>query len=69
MRLDGRYLQVACSPVARVYLSGRGRHANRVSGRGMTRAKLPVDGLQGSRLRLTVIDAAGNRAWTNPFEV
>jgi len=35
----------------------------------MTRAKLPVDGLQGSRLRLTVIDAAGNRAWTNPFEV
>lgn len=60
-------VEVASSAVRSVILQGQGTAAVAVHGLSMTRARLPLDRLEGSPwLRLTLIDAAGRRAWSNP---
>lgn len=60
-------VEVECSPVATVIVQGRGTAATAVHGHAMTRARVPLDRFARSPwLRVTVIDAAGRRAWSNP---
>jgi hypothetical protein len=59
---------VACGPAASVMLLGRASAAAVVLGSGLREARLPLDRIApGGFGRIVVTDAAGKRAWTNPF--
>ena len=62
---EGRLI-VGCSAARAVFASGRGWASERVLGEGITECELPIDPFEGEHLRVTVVDAAGRRAWTNP---
>ena len=67
VRLEGGRVVVECSAVSSVIVQGAGSGAKGVHGHSMTRAEVPLDRLAGSAwLRVSVIDAAGRRAWSNP---
>ena len=57
---------VKCSPVDRVYLSGKGASVASAAGHGMTEAVLDLSGFSSPYCRVTVRDVNGGRAWTNP---
>jgi hypothetical protein len=61
-------VEVACSAVVSVIVQGHGMAAKAVQGASMTRATVPLKGrFAGSPyLRVTLIDAGGKRAWSNP---
>ncbi len=61
-----RSVVVGCSPARGVFLGGRGTARARVLGEGITECQLPLAPFVRSHLRVTVVDAAGRRAWTNP---
>lgn len=65
---DDEVLEIACSPAAAVMALGRGSKAVNELGAGMTRVRLPIERVRrGGYARVVVIDAAGRRAWSNPF--
>ncbi|SMH44419.1 PHP domain-containing protein [Maritimibacter sp. HL-12] len=58
---------VESSAVASVIVQGRGQAALAVHGTSMTRTSVALDRFRGSPwLRVTVVDTAGKRAWSNP---
>ncbi len=60
-------VSVECSAAAAVIVQGKGSAAVAVHGESMTRASVPLARCANSAwLRLTVVDRAGKRAWTNP---
>ncbi len=62
-----RDVQVEMSACAAMIVQGAGTAARAVHGHSMTRAVLPLDRFRNSAwIRVTVIDAAGKRAWSNP---
>lgn len=64
----GDVLEVACSAAASVIVQGRGSAATAVHGASMTGAAVPLGRLASSPwLRVTVVDRAGRRAWSNPM--
>ncbi|NCO85765.1 MAG: PHP domain-containing protein [Rhodobacterales bacterium] len=66
--LDKRHVVVECSAVVAGVAMGRGNAAVARHGHSMTRIEIPRDRLDGSPwIRVSVIDAAGKRAWTNPI--
>lgn len=65
---DG-HLFVETSPVEHAALVGRAARSEAIAGRGMTRMRLPLERFAGGWARLAVRDAAGRRAWAQPFEV
>jgi hypothetical protein len=74
LALDGDELRLACSPCARVLLTGPGRLWRRwrwrVAAPGappLTEAAFDVSDFRGSFCRVTVVDADGRRAWSNPI--
>ncbi|MBN9887654.1 PHP domain-containing protein [Salipiger abyssi] len=67
MTLEADVVQVECSAVSTVIVQGRGSAATALHGASMTQAELPLERLRNSPwLRVTVIDRAGKRAWSNP---
>ena len=63
---DGQVI-VESSAVATVIVQGKGSAAVAVHGDSMTRTAVPLGRCAGSPfLRVTLIDRAGKRAWTNP---
>jgi hypothetical protein len=70
-------LAVRCSPAQAIYLSGRTgtvrKDGHILSGfesrfaDGITEAVFPLDAFTGDWCRVTVLDAAGKRAWSNPI--
>jgi len=61
-------LHVTCSPASRIILQGHAQATKLAFGSDLTEAILPLDRFAGSPwLRITVIDAAGRKAWSNPF--
>jgi len=59
---------VRCSPACTVSLLGVGSVGKGVFGTDMTEVRLPLEILKASPYgRVVVIDAAGKRAWSNPF--
>jgi hypothetical protein len=66
---DGDVIHVETSPVEEAYITGIGSASAYARLRAMTRFTLPVAKFAGSWARITVVDAAGHRAWSNPFAV
>ena len=60
-------VEIACSAAVTAVLQGKGSRTSVKHGYSMSRIRLPYGQLASSPwLRLTIIDAAGKRAWTNP---
>jgi hypothetical protein len=65
---DLKSITVQSSAVVSVIVQGAGTAAKSVHGHSMTTATLPLDRFAASPwIRVTVIDAAGRRAWCNPI--
>jgi hypothetical protein len=68
VRVEGDHVVVESSAVVSAIVQGRGTGARAVHGASMTSTRVPMARLNGSPwLRVTVIDAAGKRAWSNPI--
>ena len=68
VRVDGDHIHVECSPVRTIAVTGRGaRSVQVVAPDGVQSANLPLAKFAGGYCRVTVVDAAGRRAWTNPI--
>lgn len=67
LRIEGDRVVVECSAAVSVVAMGQGTAAKGVHGASMTRAEVPLARLNNSPwVRVSVIDAAGRRAWSNP---
>ena len=66
---DGNELVISSSPVEEVYLTGFGTRHRYIQRSSMTETRLPLDLFNDSWARVIVVDRAGQRAWSNPFEV
>lgn len=67
IRIDEEGIEIQCSPAVGIYVGGARAASYRAHGRGLTRCRFPLDQFRGSYCRVTVIDAAGKRAWSNPI--
>jgi len=69
IRIEGGSLVVECSAAAAIIVQGRGSAGEVRHGRSLTRAEFPLEGGIGRSpwLRVTVVDTAGRRGWSNPF--
>ncbi|MGN6757450.1 MAG: CehA/McbA family metallohydrolase [Thermomicrobiales bacterium] len=67
IRLDGDTIHIACSPASAIFLSGRGSKRGAAYGARLTEATFSLAPVQGGYGRVTIVDAAGKRAWSNPF--
>lgn len=67
IRLDAAEVRVSCSPASAIYLTGRAERSYRAHGHGLVEARFPIDLFEASFCRVTVVDAAGKRAWSNPM--
>jgi len=66
--LGAREITVDCSAVGAVIVQGAGTAAEVLHGISMTQATLPLSRFRRSPwIRVTVIDRAGRRAWSNPI--
>lgn len=67
IRIGPDSVTVECSAAASVIVQGAGSAAVAVHGHSMTRAEVPLARFANSPwIRVTVLDAAGKRAWSNP---
>ncbi|MGB8814347.1 MAG: CehA/McbA family metallohydrolase [Paracoccaceae bacterium] len=70
VRIEGDVVVVESSAVVSVVAIGHGTGAKAVHGHSMTRTEVPLTRLNNSPwVRVSVIDAAGKRAWSNPVWV
>ena len=68
IELDDHHITIDCSPVSRILVTGGIPGKQIHVGDDITTATLPLDTFRDSRyLRVTVIDHAGHRAWSNPI--
>ncbi|MEM6489720.1 MAG: CehA/McbA family metallohydrolase [Pseudomonadota bacterium] len=69
VRVEGGEVLVECSPVERVVVLGARSASGGAHGRAMTRAAVPLSHrlAKGGWIRVSVDDAAGRRAWSNPL--
>ncbi len=66
VRIEDEEVAIACSPASTVSLTGRGSRSAMKLGSGMTECRLPLKRFEDGYFRVTVIDARGRRAWSNP---
>lgn len=64
---EGDMLEVTCSPASAIILAGPLTWRQRALGSDLTRARLPLESAKGGWRRLTIRDALGRRAWSNPL--
>lgn len=67
VRREGDEIVVRSTPIVRASLQGPGALSTMARGVSMTQARLDVKAAAGGWRRLTVTDAAGRCAWTNPL--
>ncbi len=67
IRQTGDELRIACSPTTAIYLTGRGATRRARYGDALTEATFPLAPFAGEACRVTVVDRAGKRAWSNPI--
>ncbi|HUG13657.1 MAG TPA: CehA/McbA family metallohydrolase [Thermomicrobiales bacterium] len=63
---DKSTMTVACSPAASVYIAGAASRSAANHGHGITSTTFPLDKYLGGHCRVTVVDAGGKKAWSNP---
>ncbi|MFH9871556.1 CehA/McbA family metallohydrolase [Streptomyces lydicus] len=69
IQLDGGLITVRCSPARKVLLTGCAPGAQVIEGEALTECSLPVAMFGHGHCRVTVEDAAGGRAWSNPIHL
>ncbi len=70
IRVTGTSVEVDCTPAVRILVQGYGTPMASLRGETMTTGHLSLDPLANSPwIRITVIDRAGKRAWSNPIWV
>lgn len=68
VRIHPDRVEVECSACATVIVQGAGTATANLHGPSLTRAEVEIGRLRHSPfLRVTVVDAAGRRAWSNPY--
>lgn len=68
IHLDDGTITVHCSPASRVLITGCVPGKQVQAGHALTECSLPLDMFQpGAYIRVTVVDATGERAWTYPI--
>lgn len=68
VELTDKTIEVECSACVSVIVQGFGQAARAVHGLSMTRASVGLERFERSPwVRVTVVDAAGKRAWSNPY--
>jgi predicted metal-dependent phosphoesterase TrpH len=67
LRIDGATLSIECSPVEEVILSGLSWRGGGTHGMAITSASIPLTHFDTGYVRVTIVDRAGKRAWTNPI--
>jgi len=67
VQLDGDKVHISCSPAATISAQGRGSKSRHEEGDGLTQAMFEVTRFKDAYMRITVRDAEGRRAWTNPI--
>lgn len=68
VEITDKEVVVECSSAVSVIVQGYGQAARAVHGLSMTRAQVSLDRFRKSPwVRVTVVDAAGKRAWSNPY--
>jgi len=60
-------IKIRCSPASSIFVTGKGARASQQHGGGITEAELNIRRLESPYCRVTVRDADGGRAWTNPI--
>ena len=65
--IDGSELTVSCSPASSIYLTGTAARSYRAHGQRLVDARFSTDLFEDSYCRITIVDAAGKRAWSNPI--
>lgn len=66
--VDDAAAHVETTAVSAIILQGQGQAATAIHGTSMTRGSVALDRFRQSPwLRVTVVDSAGKRAWSNPF--
>ena len=65
--IDGDEVVVRTSPARAISVVGRGSKSQSEVGDGIEAARLRIGRFAGSWFRVTVIDAAGRKAWSNPI--
>lgn len=68
IRFTEKGIEVDCSSVVTIIIQGKGTSMATLHGKSMTTEQMSLDRLADSPwLRVTVIDRAGKRAWSNPI--
>jgi hypothetical protein len=68
VRIEGDRMWVKSSPARAIWVTGVATRYGGALGDGMTEAEFSLERLRPGRYcRVTVLDAAGKRAWTNPI--
>lgn len=63
----GECIKVRCSPVNSVFVTGKGARSSYRHGDGLTDVEINIRKLESPYCRVTIRDASGGRAWTNPI--
>jgi hypothetical protein len=66
LQVAGGILKVTCSAAANISLQGRGRLSRYVAGEDLTEASFETELFEEAWVRVTVRDAMGKKAWSNP---
>lgn len=67
LAIENGSLRLECSPASAIFVGGIGPKCRQVHGEGLTTATLDLSPFAGKYCRVTVADAQGRRAWTNPI--
>ncbi|MEM7129498.1 MAG: CehA/McbA family metallohydrolase [Chloroflexota bacterium] len=63
----GKRAMIRCSPVDRILITGKGATAAHAYGHGLLEAEIDLSRFKSPYCRVTVRDAYGERAWSNPI--
>jgi hypothetical protein len=63
---DNSEVEIRCSPVSSMKVIGANPRYESHHGAAMTTHRFPLEQFQGSYFRITIVDDAGRRAWSNP---
>jgi hypothetical protein len=70
IRISKTHIEVDCTAATSILVQGHGSPMATLRGEAMTTGRLSLERLANSPwIRITVIDRAGKRAWSNPFWV
>lgn len=68
LQVTDKHIEVECSAAVSVIVQGKGCAAQGVHGQSITRTQVPLARFANCDwVRVTIIDAAGKRAWSNPI--